>query len=178
MPELPEVETIRRQLEKELRGSKLLSVETSYPGSFRPSFRIVEKNVRGKKIQSVKRQAKLLILGLESGGYLLFHLKLTGRLLVRATGQKADDYTRSIFKLQNARGKLTELRFADARKFGFVKLIRSKKEMDSLLKGFGPEPLKDLTPGKFSEILKKSGQAVKVVLMDQTKVSGIGNIYD
>jgi len=177
MPELPEVETIRRQLENELQGSKLLSLQTTFPKSFRSSFALVKKNILAQKIKKIKRQAKLLIFQLEKGEYLLFHLKLTGRLLIRKEGEKADDYTRSVFTLQTNKGKVVELRFADARKFGFVKLVRSKKEMDSLLQGFGPEPLKDLTRGKFSQILKKSGQAVKVVLMDQSKISGIGNIY-
>jgi formamidopyrimidine-DNA glycosylase len=177
MPELPEVETIRKQLQDELQGSRFLSVTTDNPKSFRPSFVVVKKNIIGQKIKEIGRQAKLIIFHLESRGYLLFHLKLTGRLLVRKAGEKTDDYTRSVFTLKTAKSKILELRFSDARKFGFVKLVKSQKEMDSLLREFGPEPFKDLILNKFTQVLERAGQAVKVVLMDQKRISGIGNIY-
>lgn len=178
MPELPEVETIRRQLENDLQGSEFLSLQTTFPKSFQPSFAVVEKSIRGQKIKKIERQAKLLIFRLERGGYLLFHLKLTGRLLVRRSGHPPDDYTRSVFVLQTPKDKTLELRFADARKFGFVKLVKSEKEMNQLLQGFGPEPLKDLSLPKFIRLVKESGRPIKVVLLDQSKISGLGNIYD
>lgn len=177
MPELPEVETIRRQLEHDLKTSKFLSVETSHPKSFRPSFKAVEEHILGQKIEKIDRQAKLIIFRLSNNACLLFHLKLTGRIFVRKAGDRPDDYLRSLFLLKSGAGKKLELRFCDARKFGFVKLVETQKEMEELLKGFGPEPFKDLTLAKFKQLLKKAGQAVKAVLMDQKKISGIGNIY-
>ena len=188
MPELPEVETIRRQLDQELKGYSFVSVKTNWKKSFRPSFDIVSKAIAGKKIKTVDRQAKLLIFNLSGGSSLLFHLKLTGQLLIRNPSDPLDNYTRSVFslKLQPPQGETfldtdrpgsKELRFADARKFGFVKLVKDKKEMEGLLEGYGPEPLKDLTLKKFLAILKDSSRPVKIVLLDQTKISGIGNIY-
>lgn len=205
MPELPEVETIRRQLEIELKGFTFVSITTDNEKMFRPSFKAVSKAIVGQKIKAIDRQAKLIIFNLTSDKkqltndgqksgvscqgsaiYLLFHLKLTGRLLVRKTDAPADDFVHAVFTLDPIRipdlrpsdpGSKLELRFADARKFGFVKLITNKKEMEELLAGYGPEPFKDLNLKNFTGILESSGWPVKVVLLDQEKISGIGNIY-
>lgn len=179
MPELPEVETIRRQLEQELAGYSFKGIQTSWEKSFRPSFRVVSTAVVGKKIESIDRQAKLLIFNLSSGLNLLFHLKLTGQMLVRKPSDPSDAHVRSSFRLRNSKGNLKEkeLRFADARKFGFVKLVTDQKEMEQILKGYGPEPLKDLTLEKFQKIISSSARPIKLVLLDQAKISGIGNIY-
>jgi formamidopyrimidine-DNA glycosylase len=182
MPELPEVETIRRQLEKELKGFTFVSVTTDNEKMFRPSFNAVSLGIKNKKIISVDRQAKLLIFKLSKGLSLIFHLKLTGRLLVRNQGGVVDEYTHSVFTLAreakgNKRKSTKELRFCDARKFGFVKLVTDKKEMEQLLSGYGPEPFRDLKLGNFATILKGSSRPIKIVLLDQEKISGIGNIY-
>lgn len=189
MPELPEVETIRRQLDHDLSGCIIVKVKTDWEKSFRPSFKVVSRSIVGKKISSIGRQAKLIIFKFRPPKdeprqvYLIFHLKLTGRLLVRSPEDSPDDYTRSVFTLRipdlnpSDPGSTRELRFADARKFGFVKLVTSQKEMTDLLKGYGPEPFKDLTFKNFTQILKSSARPVKIVLLDQAKISGIGNIY-
>ena len=207
MPELPEVETIRRQLDKELKGYAISAVQTDFTKSFRPSFETVNRVIVGGVIKAFDRQAKLLILRLllpvkESPRqvYLIFHLKLTGQLLVRKPKDPADKYVRSVFTLVAPPGKLREsnrskipdlnssdprsnglgsmeLRFADARKFGYVKLITDKKEMGDLLKSYGPEPFKDLKLKNFTQILKSSARPIKTILLDQEKISGIGNIY-
>ncbi len=176
MPELPEVETIRRQLDSDLKGFTILKVTTDWAKSFRPSFETVAKTITGKKIIGVDRQAKLLIFQLTGGFKILFHLKLTGRLFVRPMGFTSDDYTRSTFFLKKGRME-KELRFTDARKFGFVRLIEDETEMAKLLEEYGPEPFKDLTLEKFTALVKKSPQPVKTVLLDQKKISGVGNIY-
>ena len=176
MPELPEVETIRRQLEREIKGSRFLSLSTSHPKSFQPSFEVVKKNILGRKIRTVGRRAKLLIFDL-AGPKLLLHLKLTGRLLVRKSGEKPDEYTRSVFTLKTPKGKTLELRFADSRKFGLVKIVDSDQEMNSILAEYGPEPFDDLTLIKFVEVMQKSNRAAKTILLDQKKISGLGNIY-
>ncbi len=183
MPELPEVETIRRQLSSELEGFTFTSVKTDNEKMFRPSFKAVSKAIAGQKIGAIDRQAKLLIFKLSDGLSLLFHLKLTGRLLVRNPSDVPDAFTHAVFILRipdlnpSDPGSKRELRFADARKFGFVKLITNKKEMEELLAGYGPEPFKDLKPVNFEKILKSSSRPVKIVLLDQAKISGIGNIY-
>ena len=207
MPELPEVETIRKQLDAELTGYTFVSVKTDWQKSFRPSFSVISEAIVGKEIESIDRQAKLLIFHLSGGLELLFHLKLTGQLLVRKSSAPADKYVRSVFTLALLPGKIRksarwaqlqqiqlpelgkrlsefsrpqgikELRFADARKFGFVRLITDKKEMEEMLSGFGPEPFKDLTYEKFKEALRSSSRPIKIILLDQGKISGLGNIY-
>lgn len=207
MPELPEVETIRRQLDAELNGWTVTSVTTDNEKMFRPSFKAVSKVIVGQKIEAVERQAKLIIFRLKGLAlrnknasesfqrrglkeiWLLFHLKLTGRLLVRKLDAPADYFVHAVFTLkrfpqghpfrQGERGGLVEkeLRFSDARKFGFVKLVTDKEEMEELLAGYGPEPFKNLKLSNFTQILKSSARPVKIVLLDQAKISGIGNIY-
>lgn len=186
MPELPEVETIRRQLNEEISGFFIVGVESSWPKAFQPSLAVVRAAVTGKKIAAIERQAKLLIFRFSPGRsdlpkqrsplYLLFHLKLTGRLLVREHSAPPDEFTHSVFTLKKDK-QVRELRFADARKFGFVRLVRDAREMEELLGGYGPEPFKDLDLVKFRKILERSSRPVKLVLMDQEKLSGIGNIY-
>lgn len=183
MPELPEVETIRRQLALELTGYTFKKVTSVWEKAFRPSFGVVKKAVVGRMITKVDRQAKILIMALSrhaqgatSTTYLLFHLKMTGQLLVRSPKDPPDDHVRSVFSLKKGR-RCKELRFADARKFGFVKLLTSNDEMLALRSGYGPEPLGDLNLKNFTVILNASRRSVKTVLLDQSKISGVGNIY-
>ncbi|OGC54505.1 DNA-formamidopyrimidine glycosylase [candidate division WWE3 bacterium RIFCSPHIGHO2_01_FULL_48_15] len=171
MPELPEVETIRRDLDKELRGLTFKSVETTTPKMVRPTPAEFEKALKGQKFLAVARRAKLLIFELEHNKFVV-HLRLTGRLLLCKIGDPPDEFQRVVFKLSGR-----ELRFADLRKFGYAKLLKSDDELEKLLAQFGPEPFDDLTKEKFKEILAKSGRRVKDVLMDQEKISGLGNIY-
>ncbi len=187
VPELPEVETIRRQLSKELIGYRVTNVTSVWEKAFRPSFALVKKSVTGRVISKVDRQAKLIILELSllSPGhvrksvklanpgetrYLLFHLKMTGRLLIRKTSDLRDDYVRSVFSLKMGQ-RTRELRFADARKFGFIKLLTSKDDLLSLKQDYGPEPLKDLDLQCFTRILKSDRRPIKITLLDQKKIS-------
>lgn len=191
MPELPEVETIRRDLAKEIIGLNFEGVETNTPKMVRPSPAEFTKALKGKKFVEVRRRAKLLIFELDSLGdspaAFVIHLRLTGRLLLRKAGDPPDEFQRAVFKLSGERrlprealakwGPGLELRLADLRKFGYARLIRNKDELKKLLAAFGPEPFDDLTKEKFREILAKSGRRLKDILMDQGVISGIGNIY-
>src|SRR3972149_5386117 len=172
MPELPEVETIRRDLSDLIVGKKILDIATDSPKQVKPSLAEVKKVVVGAKIKEIKRRAKLLSICLDNTMILAVHLKLTGRLLVRKTGATKDSWQHITLNLSGGR----ELRFADLRKFGWIKLV-TEDEIKILTKEFGPEPLDDLTPESFKEILARSSRPVKIVLMDQAKISGIGNIY-
>lgn len=173
MPELPEVETIRQDLQKVLVGKKILSVWTDSVKQIQPSPLAVEKAVVGRTITKVGRRAKMLQIFLDNGQILTVHLKLTGRLLFRDQKNLPDAWTHVILTLSEGK----ELRLADTRKFGWIKLIKNQKELEKILSEFGPEPLDDLTEEKFSDILGQSGLPVKIVLMDQQKISGVGNIY-
>lgn len=173
MPELPEVETIRRDLSRLVVGKKILDVTTDSPKQVQPSLTAVKKAVVGAGIKKIQRRAKLLQIFLSNNQILAVHLKLTGRLLVRKKGAPKDDWQHVTISLSGNK----ELRFADLRKFGWIKLIKDKKELEKLLSEFGPEPLDSLDLKKFKAILASSGRPVKVVIMDQKKISGVGNIY-
>jgi len=173
MPELPEVETIRRDLEKLIVGYKVLGITTNSLKQIQPSLEIVKKALLGTIIKKIGRRAKILQIFFDNGVIIIIHLKLTGRLLFRDQKEPADDYQHVVLTL--SKGK--ELRFADARKFGWVKLVKSEKELKEILKDFGPEPLDDLNLSIFQKILSSSHRPIKIILMDQKKISGVGNIY-
>ncbi|MBU1499620.1 bifunctional DNA-formamidopyrimidine glycosylase/DNA-(apurinic or apyrimidinic site) lyase [Patescibacteria group bacterium] len=157
MPELPEVETICRQLNKVLAGQRI------------KSLRGVSLQVEGKKILGVKRKAKMIIIELSKGESLLIHLKMTGQLIYNG---KENKYTRAIFTLDKGR-----LYFNDLRKFGWIKLVTNKELKQQLVK-LPPDVVdKEFTPHLLQNILRSSGQAIKTVLMDQSKMGGVGNIY-
>jgi len=173
MPELPEVETIRRDLEKLIVGHKVLGIETNSPKQVQPSLNVVKKAIIGTTIKKVQRRAKILQIFFSSGAIIIVHLKLTGRLLVRKKGDKTDDWQHVTVFLSGG----NELRFADARKFGWLRLLKDEKELQKILKEFGPEPFSDLTLPVFQKILSSTARPIKIILMDQQRISGVGNIY-
>lgn len=176
MPELPEVETIRRDLNKELKGRKILKLKFyDWPKMLKPSPEAIAKAIEGKKIHDFDRRAKLLLAHLDDHGTTVaIHLKLTGQIFIRKQSDAADRFTHVILELD----KGEELRFNDLRKFGFMKLIESRSELEKLLSEFGPEPFtREFTFEKFKKIVTKSTRMVKTVIMDQQKISGVGNIY-
>jgi len=183
MPELPEVETIAKQLGSVLAGNRIVGLTVLSVKSFVG----VKTDVVSQKIVSVSRRAKVIIITLDNGKYLLFHLKMTGQLIYidqnhRIAGGHADhdwhaelpnSHTRIIFDLGDER----KLYFNDMRKFGWCRVL-TKKELDEYLAKYGPEPLDS---GFTLEYLKgkalSSKIAVKKFLMDQSIIAGIGNIY-
>lgn len=182
MPELPEVETIKLGLQKFLVGKKILEVWTDSPKQLKPSLSIIKENTVGSTIEKIDRRAKLLQIYLSNGKILAVHLKLTGRLIIRKNEVPQDEWQHAIFKLSDE----WELRFCDLRKFGYLKLLNSEKELDKLLAEFGPEPFVGqkpfsgqalLTLELFKKIVSSSKIAIKQLLMDQKKIGGIGNIY-
>ena len=173
MPELPEVETIRRDLSKLIVGRKILDITTDSKKQVQPSLEVVKKEVVGTSIKSISRRAKLLSILLSNGKILVVHLKLTGRVLVRKKGAPQDDYQHVTLVLSGDK----VLRVADLRKFGWIKLLKDKKELGKILADFGPEPLDDLSAKEFQQILASTRRPLKIVLLDQKKISGIGNIY-
>lgn len=196
MPELPEVETIRRQLLKEVVGKKINKVELRLPklayfNGKKGDAKNFKKNLEGAKIKKADRAAKILILTLSNGYTLLVHLKMTGQLIYRdKTGETKrgghpwppqgveapNKWTHITFKFSDD----SFLYFNDLRQFGYMKLVPTKdlKEQKEIRK-LGPEPFdKKFTPELFSQMLKKRPKAkIKPLLMDQNFLSGIGNIY-
>lgn len=170
MPELPEVETITRQLEKVLVGQKIIEVEVLA----RKSFIGQAGDVEGKKIVGVRRKAKMTIIELASSSQrlassLLIHLKMTGQLIYQGAENK---HTRVILHL--TRGKLF---FNDQRMFGWMKVV-DKEGLEKEFKNYGPDIIDTaVTEDYLYDVLQKSGRAVKLVIIDQAKVAGVGNIY-
>ena len=171
MPELPEVETIARQLNEVLVGQRIVKIEVLSKKSF-----VGKKNeIKSKKILGVKRRAKMAIIELASSdqrlasSYLLIHLKMTGQLVYQATNSK---HTRMIFHLSKGR-----LFFNDQRLFGWIKVV-DEEGLKREFKNYGPDIIdKAVTNEYFYNALRRSRRAVKLVIIDQTKVAGVGNIY-
>lgn len=173
MPELPEVETIRRQLEQKIKNKKITKVEVLQPRMINVPAKEFIKRVEKSKVKDIRRRAKLLIIDLSSNYSLIIHLKLTGLLI---HDQEPDKYTNVVFEF--ADGK--KLLYKDIRKFGYMKLMKTSEVPAFLEKeNFGPEPLaKEFTLDKFKELLsKKKRSKIKPLLMDQTFLAGIGNVY-
>ena len=176
MPELPEVETIRRDLNKELKGRKIVKLKYyDWAKMLKPSPEVVKKAIEGKKIHGFGRRAKLLLMHLEDHDTTIaLHLKLSGQLILREPGDPPDRFTHIILELDNGK----ELRFNDLRKFGFMKLVENKEQLSKLLSEFGPEPFTpQFTFEKFKEVVTESARTIKTVIMDQAKIAGVGNIY-
>lgn len=178
MPELPEVETIRKQLKEEIVGGTIEEVWYDRPKLLKPNPKTFAEGVVGKEISDVRRRAKLLIFVL--GGskdklcdYIICHLRLSGRLLVRRKSDTPDDYVHVILKFKGGK----ELRFAEARLFGYMQYLPDQTSLDKILEKHGPEPLDDLDAGSFYQILQKTRKPVKLTLLDQGLISGVGNIY-
>jgi len=168
MPELPEVETIKRELEKAVLGKKITEVMVYHPKVIRePSVEKFKKELTGVTIKNTLRKAKLLILELSNGKSLAIHLKMTGQLVYPGDGAKA----RVSFRLSD--GKLLD--FNDQRLFAELRLIDDWNAL-KFIRGLGPEPF-DISIGQFKEMLAKRKTKIKSLLMDQTVISGIGNLY-
>ena len=181
MPELPEVETIRRDLSRLIVGKKILEITTDSPKQVKPSLTVVEKAVVGATIKKIERRAKLLQIFLSNNQILAIHLKLTGRLLVRKKGATKDDWQHIVIRLKDqgssSKKSELELRFCDLRKFGWIRLVNSNQLL-VISNELGIEPLTpEFTLKNFIQILQSSSRPVKLVLMDQKKIAGVGNIY-
>ncbi len=203
MPELPEVETTKRGLQKEIAGRFILDVWTDLSTKDKRKgdtisnpkyFAGFKKGVTGKKILSVERRAKNILINLSGKHTMLVHLKMTGHLLcgkykfsvkenkwvpASPRGPLADPFNRFLHVVFTLSGG-KQLALSDMRKFGKITLLNTKMAHDSKhLFGIGPEPLeKNFTFGKFKErLLKKPNGKIKTTLMDQTIIAGIGNIY-
>ena len=195
MPELPEVESIRIQLEKFLVGSprggalwghiiKKLEIRN-------PKYEIEKEKIENTKITGVRRFGKVLVIDLSSNYSIVTHVKMTGQFIYqgpnllnvkslshKVVGGLGGKHTHVIFHLDRG----GTLYFNDYRRFGWMRLektsnIQNSKNPNNYIGKLGKEFLKDLTLEEFSEILVKSKKPVKLLLMDQQKMAGVGNIY-
>jgi formamidopyrimidine-DNA glycosylase len=183
MPELPEVETVKRKLEKKIVGCQITKVDVLEEKQFLGDPKIIID----QKIKSLRRRAKILIIDIGNLS-LLIHLKMTGQIIYLSDGEEPvsvghplpfsanqlpNKTTRVIIDLDDG-GRLF---FNDLRKFGWLKLL-SQKELKEELSKFGPEPLKKSFTQKYlANKLGQTRRAIKTVLLDQSVIAGIGNIY-
>src|SRR5437868_4481160 len=190
MPELPEVETIKAGLAKLLPGMVVKDVWYDWDKSFPNAPSDVARFLVGAKIQKVRRRAKVLIIELSSGWALVIHLKMTGQLVLigkdqrfgaghpndTLVGELPAKSTRVIIDFTDG----SKLFFNDQRKFGWMRLLPALEipEID-FFKKVGPEPLDDdFTVDKFIErLMHRPNSNIKAVLLDQTVIAGVGNIY-
>lgn len=191
MPELPEVQTVVDDLNKKIIDRKIIGVWFDAPKIIKkPKSKDFEKNIKGAKIESAVRRAKNILIYLSGRRLLLVHQKMTGHMMVgkwekTKSGwksllgghfdEKVNGYIHLILFLDN--GQMLAL--SDLRKFAKV-VLGTREEIEEMpdLKKLGVEPLsKDFTFEKFKSVISREKRKIKQVLMDQEKISGIGNIY-
>lgn len=168
MPELPEVETIKRELEKAVLGKKITGVYVHDARVIRePAPEKFQKGLTGSVIKNILRKAKVLILELSNGKSLVIHLKMTGQLVYPGDEKRA----RVSFHLSD--GKILD--FNDQRLFAELRLLDDWRSL-KFIQGLGPEPF-DISADKFKEMLTAKKTKIKPLLMDQAFISGVGNLY-
>ena len=176
MPELPEVEHVVRGLRRAVLGRRILAVELKLPRILAaPSPASFKRKLRGPRIDAINRRGKYILFELDSRDVLVVHLRMTGKFLCIHQHQPLPPYPHVVFYLDDDR----RLIFCDMRQFGRMRLLPAKKlpglpQIESL----APEPLtSDFSHEYFLETLSKSRRSLKQLLLDQTKILGLGNIY-
>ena len=174
MPELPEVETIARTLAPSLVGRVIAGIDLIYRPLLRGGRPGRLRGLIGRRVLGVRRRGKMLLVEIEGGRTLVFHLKMTGQFLFAAASEPRDKHIRLAIQFEDGRN---ELRFGDVRKFGFLLCLEGAPERSSgELSSLGPEPL-EVGLSVFADILKARRGRIKSLLLDQTRIAGIGNIY-
>ena len=178
MPELPDVEAVRRHLlAQDILGRRIVGVELNWPRAVRfPTPKALETELPGRRIEALERRAKFLLFRLDRGT-LVVHLRMTGALEVVPLGEPVHPHVRNLFPLDDGR----TLWFVDARKLGQIWLV---EELSPLLARLGPEPLtEELSPdpgftleGLASRLQRRSAP-IKPLLLEQDVAAGVGNIY-
>lgn len=171
MPELPEVETVARGLRQPLLGRTITCVTAHWPRTVAyPDLDEFSERLAGRQVVSVGRRGKYVIVGLDQGT-LLIHLKMSGRLRVVPSGEPLDKHTHTYFGLDDGQ----QLRFQDVRKFGRVYLVDDPEQVTA---GLGPEPLADdFSLDDFRRLLARRSGRLKSLLLNQSFLAGLGNIY-
>ena len=173
MPELPEVETVVRDLRPLITGATIVDATTLWARTLRGiDPEAFAAGVAGRRIEGVTRRGKQLVVSLDGGSFLTIHLKMTGQLFVVPQGGTEDPYVRLVVELEDGR----EIRFRDIRKFGKIGLYLAE-DADPFA-ATGPEPLSDaFTVRAFRKRIRARKGRLKPLLLDQTFIAGVGNIY-
>jgi formamidopyrimidine-DNA glycosylase len=175
VPELPEVETVVRDLRAQLPGRTIVSVRAGRKQLRKPWLRRWSEELAGASILTVARRGKWIIVGVAGERYLLCHLGMTGQMVVRPAGKPLPPHTHLVFSLDDGQ---EELRFRDIRRFGSAELISSTEDLEARFRDskLGPEPFA-VSGEQFERCLASTRRCLKAVLLDQRVVAGVGNIY-
>lgn len=176
MPELPEVETVKRSLAEQIIGLTITGVTVNLVKTIKiPDVSTFKEKVIGKTIRNIRRRGKYLILELSGEDILVVHLRMTGQFTFVTRDEPLKKHTHVIFDIDSG----MQLRFVDQRQFGCMWLVTSN-EIDQIsgLCALGPEPLEEeFTRNKLDKIISGRKTKIKQVLLDQKAIAGIGNIY-
>lgn len=176
MPELPEVEAVARSLDSTVRGRTILSAKLLRP-RLAPDTQDGEfsEKLQGRTIENVDRRGKHILIHLSGNTTLIVHLRMSGRFLLISDEEEHPRFTHALFDLDN----LERLIFDDQRHFGLMKIVDTSDLYEAKqLKKLAPEPFSpDFSVSYLSDIFKRSRRSLKELLIDQTKVCGLGNIY-
>lgn len=173
MPELPEVECVARSLRKRILGETIERVSVHLDRVVRDSPLNPVEHLPGRTFESIRRRGKVMIIGLDGGLSLLVHLRMTGQLLVLPSKAPLEKHTHVIFHLISGR----HLRYRDQRQFGWIQLVESRSlDEHPKIARLGPEPL-EIGRAEFVERFTVRHRQIKPLLLDQTVLAGLGNIY-
>jgi formamidopyrimidine-DNA glycosylase len=176
MPELPEVEHVVRALRRAVLGRRVLAAEVRLPRLLVGSSTIsLKRKLRGARIDAISRRGKYILIELDNHVVLLVHLRMTGKFLCVGADMPLPPYSHAVFYLDDDR----RLVFCDMRQFGRMRLL-STKALAALpqIVALAPEPFTDgFSLAYFLETLSKSRRSLKQLLLDQTRILGLGNIY-
>jgi formamidopyrimidine-DNA glycosylase len=174
MPELPEVETVVRDLRPLLVGRTIRAIQVGRQQlrrAWKPNW---NEQIIGTKVVAIRRRGKWILVDLNSDATLLVHLGMTGQFTIVVPSAAVEDHTHFRFELDSAKH---ELRFRDIRRFGSATLFGSQTVLDQFLNSrLGPEPF-GIDPEYFRKQLKATTRTLKAVLLDQKVIAGVGNIY-
>ena len=172
MPELPEVETYVRELEPLLLGRQVCAAQVFWPRTIAaPAVAEFQAQIVGQQFARFGRRGKYMLLGLAGGATLIVHLRMTGHLQVEPAGAAPDKHTHVLLDLDSG----ARLFYRDSRKFGRIWLV---EDVAPVLARLGPEPLSDdFTPAGLGQRLAGRQAAIKALLLDQSIIAGVGNIY-
>jgi formamidopyrimidine-DNA glycosylase len=175
VPELPEVETVVRDLRPLLVGRRFTSVWAGRLALRKPWKAAWKKRLVDRRIDAVRRRGKWIVVELDDGGRLVVHLGMTGQLTVTSVEEPRKAHTHLRFDLDEP---AKQLRFRDVRRFGSATLFANEEEVEASFTaaGLGPEPF-GLDPAYWRERMASTSRCVKAVLLDQGVVAGVGNIY-
>ncbi len=174
MPELAEVEYIARQLRANVMGAQIAGVDVFWPRVVaHPAPETFAAEIAGRVIAGINRRGKLLLLELSGGGWLTVHRRMSGNLRLLKADEPDERYLIAQLRLADGR----RVQYSDPRKFGRLAFWRAE-ELPAALAGYGAEPLaEDFTAEKLAEILHGRARALKPLLLDQSRIAGLGNIY-